>query len=219
MWLQFLNRPFSHTSISWPFPVKFSCHNTPLITNQHWHRQWFGAGRYRAITCTVGDPIHWLCVTILHGVNSSPAAYMPHWIGAALVQVLACRLVGAKPLPGPIMAYRQSDPSGELSVKFESKYKTFNWWKCIWKCRLQNGGHFLGRWVNCMKIMIYQQKPIGSWYQTWLVYGYPYRCIVYNSTKNTNPFITAAFHVRSHFCTRSNRRRYLRMISFDRVKV
>ena len=33
--------------------------------------------------------------------NSSPpsAAYMRHWIRSALIQVIACRLFGAKPLP------------------------------------------------------------------------------------------------------------------------
>ena len=36
-------------------------------------------------------------------------------------------------------------------VKFESKYKIFHSYKFIWKCRLQNGGHFV-RW-----------KSIKSW--------------------------------------------------------
>ena len=36
-------------------------------------------------------------------VNSSPlsAAYMRRWTGSALVQVMVCRLFGAKPLPEP----------------------------------------------------------------------------------------------------------------------
>ena len=28
-------------------------------------------------------------------------------------------------------------------MKFKSKYKTFHSWKCIWKYRLRNGGHFV----------------------------------------------------------------------------
>ena len=37
--------------------------------------------------------------------NSSPhsAAYMRQWIGSALVQIMACRLFGAKPLSKPIL--------------------------------------------------------------------------------------------------------------------
>ena len=54
---------------------------------------------------------HWSLVVILpHGftlfhVNSSPpsAAYMRQWIGSALVQIMACRLYGAKPLSEPML--------------------------------------------------------------------------------------------------------------------
>ena len=46
-----------------------------------------------------------ICVTRPQWVNSSPpsAAYMRQWIGSALVQIMACRLFGAKPLPEPIL--------------------------------------------------------------------------------------------------------------------
>ena len=39
--------------------------------------------------------------------NSSPpsAAYMRRWTGSTLVQIMACRLVGAKPLPKPMLEY------------------------------------------------------------------------------------------------------------------
>ena len=42
--------------------------------------------------------------------------------GSALVQVMACRLIGAKPLAEQILAYCQWDPSVQTSVKLESKY-------------------------------------------------------------------------------------------------
>ena len=38
------------------------------------------------------------------------AAYMRHWVGSALVQIMACRLFGAKPLPEPMLSYYQLDP-------------------------------------------------------------------------------------------------------------
>ena len=37
----------------------------------------------------------------------------------------------------------------QISVKYEPKYKTFHLWKCIWICRLRNGGHLVQRkWVK-----------------------------------------------------------------------
>ena len=74
---------------------------------------------------------------------------MCQWTGPALVQVIACRLFGAKPLPEPMLPYCRLDTREQTSMKFESKYKSFHSWNCMWKCRLRNGGHFVqGRWVN-----------------------------------------------------------------------
>ena len=44
--------------------------------------------------------------------NSSPpsAAYMRQWIRAALFQIMACRLIGAKPLSKPMLGYCHLDP-------------------------------------------------------------------------------------------------------------
>ena len=47
------------------------------------------------------------------GLNSSPpsATYIMHqWTGSALVQEMACRHLGAKPLPEPMQIYCQMDP-------------------------------------------------------------------------------------------------------------
>ena len=41
---------------------------------------------------------------------SPSAAHMHRWTGSALVQVKACRLFGAKPLPEPILTYCQLHP-------------------------------------------------------------------------------------------------------------
>ena len=38
------------------------------------------------------------------------AAYMRQWTGSALVQIMACRLFGAKPLPEPTLTYSEMDP-------------------------------------------------------------------------------------------------------------
>ena len=44
-------------------------------------------------------------------INLSPpsAAYVCQWIGSALVQIMACRLFGAKPLSKPMLGYCQLD--------------------------------------------------------------------------------------------------------------
>ena len=57
---------------------------------------------------------------ILIKLNSSPpsAAYMRQWIGSALVQIMACRLFGAKPLSKPMLGYYQLDPWEQISMKF-----------------------------------------------------------------------------------------------------
>ena len=49
-------------------------------------------------------------------VNSTPpsATYMRHWTRSALVQIMACRLFGAKPLPEPMLTFR------EIRLKFQN---------------------------------------------------------------------------------------------------
>ena len=64
----------------------------------------------------------------LTGVYSSPlsAAYMRQWIGSALVQIMACRLLSTKPLSEPMLGYCQLDPweqiwnFGEISIKIQN---------------------------------------------------------------------------------------------------
>ena len=92
-----------------------------------------------------------VCFTI----NSPPrVAYMRQWIGSALVQIMACRLFGAKPLSKPMLGYCQLDPQEQTWVIFFIKSKTFHSSKCSWKSRgrwvkttmyFRKAGHFLSR--------------------------------------------------------------------------
>ena len=50
---------------------------------------------------------------------------MRGWIGSPLLQVMSCRIFGAKPFLQPIMTFYQLYPSEQASVKLESKYKIF----------------------------------------------------------------------------------------------
>ena len=70
-------------------------------------------------------------------------AYMRQQIRPSLVQIMACRLVGAKSLSEPTLDYCELEPSEQTSAKFLSIFKHFPSIKCIWKCRLQNRGHFV----------------------------------------------------------------------------
>ena len=58
--------------------------------------------------------------------NSSPTsdAYMGQWIGSALIQIMACRLVATKPLSNPMLGYFQLDSCEQTSEKYWSKYTT-----------------------------------------------------------------------------------------------
>ena len=71
------------------------------------------------------------------------ASYMCQWTGSASVQVMACRLFGAKPLPVPMVAYCQLD-----SWKYRNSiiFIEGNAFEIVVD---QNGGHFVqGRWVD-----------------------------------------------------------------------
>ena len=73
------------------------------------------------------DVIIHACLHVME-VNSSPASAicMRQRTGLALVQIIACRLFGAKLLLEPLLTYCQPDPKEQTSVKIESKYITFH---------------------------------------------------------------------------------------------
>ena len=67
----------------------------------------------------------------------SMAAYMHQWTGAALVQIMAGRLYGAKPLPEAMLTYCQVPPRSKFQSNFNKNSNIFVK-KCAWKCRLRN---------------------------------------------------------------------------------
>ena len=95
---------------------------------------------------------------------------MRQWTGSSLVQLMACRLFGTKPLPEPVLFYCQLESWQQVSVKFESKFYHFHSRKCIWKFQWNLNQHSIifipenafenvvcqmvailskGRWVEC----------------------------------------------------------------------
>ena len=62
---------------------------------------------------TIYQPAMWMAnemITLLNVIIKliSPA-YLRQWIGSALVQIMTCRLFGAKPLSKPMLGYCQLD--------------------------------------------------------------------------------------------------------------
>ena len=77
---------------------------------------------------------------------------------SSLVRVMACRLFGAKPLPKPMFTFCQM-VSRTFLMTFPSKFESFHAIKSIWKCRLQNVGHFVlssmeGLYLNRISIRL-----------------------------------------------------------------
>ena len=88
-------------------------------------------------------------------------AYVRQWTGSSSVQVMACRLFGAKWLPEPMLAYCQLDSWEQISVKFEFHSRKF-----IWKCRLPKWRPFCsgvwvgGIWVNNISLQCPWSNPV-----------------------------------------------------------
>ena len=77
-------------------------------------------------------------------VNSSPsAAHMRQWTESSLVQVMSCRLFGAKPSPGPMLTYCQLDSREQILMKFEPELIILIQENAIENIVCQNGGHFV----------------------------------------------------------------------------
>ena len=53
---------------------------------------------------------HWASLAKTINVSPPYVAYMRQWTGSTLLQLTACRLFGAKPLPEPMVTFNQLDP-------------------------------------------------------------------------------------------------------------
>ena len=80
-------------------------------------------------------------------------AYMRRWTRSSLVQIMACRLLGAKPLSEPMLTYSQLGLKEQNSVKYQSKWEHFHSRKCDFPTKLS-----WGRWVKLHNMMY---VPLG----------------------------------------------------------
>ena len=76
---------------------------------------------------------------------------------------MACRLFGAKPWSEPMLYYCQLEPQEQTSLKLYLKFEHFHSRKCVWKCCLENVGHFVSN--NLSKPL---QPSDSNWHhRTW----------------------------------------------------
>ena len=67
---------------------------------------------------------------------------------------MVCRLFGAKQSSESLVTYCQVDPKEQNSVKYQSKLEDFQSRKCVWKCRLRNGGHFVSARTDELRLVL-----------------------------------------------------------------
>ena len=79
------------------------------------------------------DWLSWCATKACFLLYPSPpsAAYSRQWTWSALVQVMACRLFGAKPLPEPMLAYCQLDSWEQKSWKLKRDLYIFIPWNAL----------------------------------------------------------------------------------------
>ena len=69
---------------------------------------------------------------------------MRQWIGSTSVQIMACSLYASSHYINQCWVIVNWTLRNKLQWNFDQKYEIFHSRKCIWKYRLQNGGHFVG---------------------------------------------------------------------------
>ena len=83
-----------------------------------------------------------------HNPTPTSAAYMRHLIGSALVQIMACRLFGTKPLSKPMLCYCSFEPQ-QTSMELQSKFEVFYSGNVFENVVCQMAAILsTGRWVN-----------------------------------------------------------------------
>ena len=70
--------------------------------------------------------------------------------------------------------FGQLDPWEQTSVKFESQYKIFHSWICIWRYHLRNGGYFV-------------QGEMTIWYIDYVIYCVGFPAMWQSEVDHTSP--------------------------------
>ena len=95
------------------------CNSSDIICDLIWHHNIYthvGNGNVFAYPMSNRTPtIPYIIISPPPPSYPTSAAYIHQWTGSALVQAMSCRLLGAKPLPVPILAQCHL----ELANKFQ----------------------------------------------------------------------------------------------------
>ena len=75
-----------------------------------------------------------------------------HWLLLTLVQVMACRLLGAKSLLESMLSHHQLNPLDETFIKYEFKYNTFQENACNNIVCKMSGILFWPQCFHCMRL-------------------------------------------------------------------
>ena len=75
-------------------------------------------------------------------------AYLSHWTMPLLVQVMACRLLDAKPLSEPIFGSLLIRQLEQISVQFHSNYQIYHWRKRVWQFQHLGTWHWYTSYLN-----------------------------------------------------------------------
>ena len=136
----------SHSFVTWPIysgnqpslPFKQTCKTASTVTE----------GNYLILRMFTSPFCHvviiWIwtnCTQILVNSLRPSDAYMCQWTRPSLIQIMACRLTGAKPLSEPMMGYCLLDPWGRTNFseiligiqtfslkKIQLKMSSGKWW-------------------------------------------------------------------------------------------
>ena len=117
---------------------------------------------------------------IYSNLNSSPpsAPYMRLWTGSTLVQIMACRLLGTKPLPQPMIHFANWTNSNEIRIKIQN----FHSRKWIWKWRQFCLGLIV--FTNCFYLCpsnapLFATMILSCWGGSWEIMGIcgKHRCV------------------------------------------
>ena len=118
---------------------------------------------------------------------------MSQWIGPAPVQIMACRLFGAKPSSKPTLFFVNCALRSKLKWNLNQNVKTFHSWKPIRKYLLRNGGHFVrGGWVN-------SERAEKSWQPFWMISMWQWKHLqtpspTLNEMSDASTIIVSAIH-------------------------
>ena len=107
-------------------------------------------------------PQTWSCISYILVNSSRPDdAYMHQYNISSLLQIMARRLFGAKPLSEPMLPYYQLDKEHNISAKFYLRFKSFHSRKSSWKCRLPE-------WRSSCPASLWERGGFGSNHLGWV---------------------------------------------------